>query len=504
VAVDSSGNIYIADTSNHVVRRIASGGTITTVAGNNGSGTGYTGDGAAATSASLNQPLGVAADASGNLYIADYGNHCIRKVASGGTISTFAGVGAAGYDGDGGKAASAHLSGPRGVAVDAAGNVYIADSLNHVIRMVKTDGTISTVAGNGVAGFSGDLGPATRAMLNLPRGVAVDAGGNIYIADYFNSRIRKVSPNGAISTIAGDGRFTFAGDGGPAARAALKFPLGIAAGADGRLFVADTQNQVIRSLTPDPASAGRPSVTSGGISMLQDFGGAPVIAPGGWVEIRGSNLSTATRTWSGAFDGGNAPTLLGGTSVKIGGQAAFLSYVSPSQVNAQVPSNVAPGQQTVTVSTLAGAGDAAPVEVRETQPLLLAPARFQIGGRQHAVALHADGGTYVAPAGLIEGAAARPAKPGDTITLFGIGFGAVSPAIAAGQLVQQTNHLVSAVEFSIGGLPAPVSYAGLAQGAMGLYQFNLVVPQAPAGDATLSVKLTGAVGVQTLYLAVGN
>jgi uncharacterized protein (TIGR03437 family) len=229
-----------------------------------------------------------------------------------------------------------------------------------------------------------------------------------------------------------------------------------------------------------------------------------VIAPGGWVEIRGSNLSTATRTWSGAFDGGNAPTLLGGTSVKIGGQAAFLSYVSPSQVNAQVPSNVAPGQQTVTVSTLAGAGDAAPVEVRETQPLLLAPARFQLGGRQHAVALHADGGTYVAPAGLIEGAAARPAKPGDTITLFGIGFGAVSPAIAAGQLVQQTNHLVSAVEFSIGGLPAPVSYAGLAQGAMGLYQFNLVVPQAPAGDATLSVKLTGAVGVQTLYLAVGN
>src|SRR5205814_1565897 len=201
VAVDSSGNLYIADLGNERIRKIAAAtGIITTVAGNGV--LGFTGDGGAATKASLNSPASVALDASGNLYIADYFNHRIRKIAAAtGIITTVAGNGSPSFAGDGGAATSASLNSPSGVALDASGNLYIADFFDNRIRKVDAaSGIITTVAGNGSFGFAGDGGAATSASLSGPAGVAVDAGGNLYIADYANHRIRKVAAVRGIMT----------------------------------------------------------------------------------------------------------------------------------------------------------------------------------------------------------------------------------------------------------------------------------------------------------------
>ena len=217
VAVDAGGNLYIADTGNNCIRKVAANGLITTVAGNGAQG--YSGDGGAATNASLNYPYGVAVDAAGNLFIADTYNNLIRKVAANGIIGTVAGNGGATYAGDGGPATNASLFYPYGVAVDAAGNLYIADTYNSCIRKAATNGIITTVAGNGLQGYSGDGGPAIIAILDYPENVAVDAAGNLFIADCNNNCIRKVDTNGIITTVAGNGAYGYSGDDGPAAAA---------------------------------------------------------------------------------------------------------------------------------------------------------------------------------------------------------------------------------------------------------------------------------------------
>jgi sugar lactone lactonase YvrE len=249
VAVDSAGNIYIADTFNCVIRRVAaSTGYISTVAGN---GTrGYSGDGGTATIAELYMPTGVAVDTAGNIYFAD--NQRIRKVtASTGIITTVAGSGIQGYSGDGGPATRAELNWPWAVAVDAAGNIYFTDTDNQRIRKVAVStGIITTVAGTGTAGYSGDGGPATSANLNSPFGIAVDAAGNIYIADYFNNRVRKVTAStGDISTVAGNGTQGFSGDGATATSAEMYYPTSVAVDTVGNLYIADDVNDRIRKVT---------------------------------------------------------------------------------------------------------------------------------------------------------------------------------------------------------------------------------------------------------------
>ncbi|MGA2340187.1 MAG: NHL repeat-containing protein, partial [Terracidiphilus sp.] len=250
-AVDSSGNIYIADEENQRIRKItASTGVISTVAGDGQEG--FSGDGGAATSAALYYPVGVAVDGSGNIYIADCDNERIRKVtASTGVITTVAGTGTAGYSGDGGAAISAKLDAPEGVTVDANGNIYIADEANQRIRKVTAStGIITTVAGIGTAGYSGDGGAATSAKLNYPQGVAVDANDDIYIADFQNSRIRKVSAStGVITTVAGTGAAGYSGDDGAATSAKLDEPEGVAVDALGNIYIADTFNYRIREVT---------------------------------------------------------------------------------------------------------------------------------------------------------------------------------------------------------------------------------------------------------------
>ena len=248
VAVDTAGNLFIADAGNNLIRKVTPSGVISAVAGNGTQG--FSGDGGPATTAQLNYPRGVAVDTAGNLFIADTDNNLIRKVTPGGVISTVAGIGTQGFSGDSGPAISAQLFSPYGVAVDTAGNLFIADTVNNRIREVTPAGVINTVAGNGTQSSGGDGGPAISAQLFSPTGVAVDATGNLFIADLGNNRIREVTPAGVISTVAGNGTQGFSGDSGTATAAQLNYPRGVAVDTAGNLFIADFDNFRIRKVTP--------------------------------------------------------------------------------------------------------------------------------------------------------------------------------------------------------------------------------------------------------------
>jgi len=246
IAVDGAGNLYIADAANEAIRKVSPAGVVTTAAGSGIPG--YAGDGGLAINAELNEPLGVAVDGSGNLYIADTANSAIREVSSG-TIATLAGTGNFGYSGDGGPAAAAVLDAPYSVAVDSAGNVYLTDTGNGVIREVSA-GTITTIAGIGTLGFSGDGGAAGKAALGLSVGLAVDNSGNLYVADTQNARLRRISSGGVITTVAGDGLYSYGGDGGSAASAQLSAPHGMAVDSLGNVYIADTTNNRVRMVSP--------------------------------------------------------------------------------------------------------------------------------------------------------------------------------------------------------------------------------------------------------------
>jgi uncharacterized protein (TIGR03437 family) len=249
-----------------------------------------------------------------------------------------------------------------------------------------------------------------------------------------------------------------------------------------------------------------PAINADGVVSASAFGEFPSVAPGSWIEIYGSNLAVDSRSWTASdFSGVNAPTSLDGTSVTIGGQAAFIDYISPGQVNALVPSNVPTGTQPMTITVAGATSTAYSVTVNPVQPGLDAPPSFNIGGTQYAVAVFADG-AFVLPEGAIAGVNSRPAQPGDEIVLYGIGFGPVMPDIPAGQLAQQANTLASAFSMSIGSVPVTnMPYLGLAPGFTGLYQFNVVVPaNTGSGAVPLTFTVDGVAGTQTLYLAVGN
>jgi uncharacterized protein (TIGR03437 family) len=270
---------------------------------------------------------------------------------------------------------------------------------------------------------------------------------------------------------------------------------------------ADTWTWTGASATPPPPSG--PTITS--VISASGFGGFSTVAPGSWVEIYGSNLAPDTRQWAGTdfsgSNGSNAPTALDGVQVTIGSQKAFIEYISssPAQINAQLPSNIPTGGPLpVTVTNGTQTSGAFNVTVNPTMPGLLAPASFLIGGNQYVVALLSDNVTYVLPTGAISGVASRPAKPGETIVLYGVGFGGVTPSIPAGQIVGQSNQLAASFQISFGGIPAQtVSYAGLSPGYVGLYQFNVVVPAVADNDLVpLTFTLGGTAGTQTLYIAV--
>lgn len=255
-AMSPAGDLYLADNSNHRIRKVSgTTGAITTIAGT-GIG-GYSGDNGAATAAELYYPHSVAFDSAGNLYISDAGNSVIRMIsATTGKISTFAGNGKFGNSGDGGAAIDAEFGNPTGLAFDSAGNLYVSDSLYSVVRKISTTGTITAFAGSGRAGYSGDNGPATSAELNNPSGIAADSKGNLYIADFYNNVIRKVAAgSGTITTVAGNGYGAsqyhggFSGDGGPATAAELYWPYAVAVDSAGNLYIDDQLNWNIRKVT---------------------------------------------------------------------------------------------------------------------------------------------------------------------------------------------------------------------------------------------------------------
>jgi PASTA domain/NHL repeat len=244
IAVDAAGNVYFTDGASHRVRKVTPGGTISTFAGTGAPG--FSGDNGLATSAQLSSPKGLAVDGLGNVYIAEYHGDRVRKVNPAGIITTYAGSGIRGDTGDGGPATAARLFAPRGLAVDGQGNLYIADHYNHRIRKVDSSGTITRFAGTS-AGFSGDGGPATSAQLHYPEHVTTDESGNVYIADSSNRRVRKVSPSGTITTFAGSGGGGL-GDGGLATSATLDHPRGLEVDAQGNLYIADSADYRVRKV----------------------------------------------------------------------------------------------------------------------------------------------------------------------------------------------------------------------------------------------------------------
>jgi large repetitive protein len=284
IAIDGAGNIIFADTGNNAIRTInAVTGKISTIAGILGS-AGYSGDGNLATSALLSAPQGLVIDASGNLFIADTGNNCVREVsASTQSITTVAGNGSVGFSGDGGAAISAQFDQPWGITIDVNGNLYIADFGNNRIRKVDTaSGIVTTIAGNGNSSFSGDGSTATAATLNGPAAVAMDIAGNLYIADSENNAVRKVDgSSGLITTIAGNGTALFGGDGFSATLAGLYKPYSLYLDSAGNLFVADRLDLRIREISATVASLQFPTMKEGKTSApiaqrLENDGNAPL------------------------------------------------------------------------------------------------------------------------------------------------------------------------------------------------------------------------------------
>ncbi len=524
---DSSGNLYIADSVNQRIRKI-SGGTVTTVAGD-GTG-GYSGDKGVATSAELLGPSGVAVDSSGNIFIADTSNHVIREVVTGtaatnagvtaGDIITVAGTNAGGYSGDGGLSGLAALDFPTSVAVDAEGNVYIADSGNNVIREITASngiintivggtatvqqlydpetvavdasgnlyiseqngvriskfshGNLTLIAGNGYIGYSGDNGPAIKAALDDPTAIAVDSKGYVYVCDTNNSLIRKISPQGTITTIAGTtigGLPTpgYYGDGGFATNALLSFPNGIVVDGSGNVYVSDTDNNIIRELKPQT-----PTIANGGVVNAASF--TAKLSPGALATVFGSNFTGAGLDAIGSLP---LQSSLGGVSVLVNGIAAPVLYESSGQINFQIPWEIKTGSATVVVSTGGIAGSAVNITVQAAAPELFVQGT-------HAIVQNSD---------FSLNSSGNPAKVGDTIMAYLTGAGAVSNQPADGAAAGSGSDLstvTSLVTATIGGQTATVSFAGLAPGFVGLWQANIVVPTGLAkGNFPLIVTVGG-------------
>ena len=501
-AVGPDGSIYIADSGNDRIRKIAPNGIITTIAGSTG---GFSGDGGPATAARLNAPVSIVFDSAGNLYFSDDLNFRIRKITPAGIITTVAGTGRLTLSGDGGPATAADAW-PCWLALGPDGSLYFTDdgdarlSGNKRVRKVAPNGVITTVAGTGVAGFTGDGGPARQAQFRSVSGIAVDAGGNIFIADALAARIRRVDANGIITTYAGTGVAGAQGDGGPALQAQLNFPFGMTIDAAGNLLFADRNSFKVRRISPPPL----PSIRLAN-PVLTSFLGQAGFSSNTYVEIYGSGFATTARLWAGAdFNGANAPTTLDGVSVSVNGKPAFVYYVSPGQININTPEDTATGTVSVQVRTPLGLSNSVGVNRARLSPTLQTVPQFLVNGRQYVVAQTADFRSFIGSPNLIPGVAFTPARPGQTVLIYALGCGPTNPPTQAGVVAGQNAALALPFEVRIGGRTATVNFAGIVANTIGLYQFNIVVPDLPPGDHPVELSVDGVANRQNLVLTVGQ
>ena len=487
VAVDTSGNLYVADSSNRRVRKVTPAGIVTTIAGIGVEG--FSGDGGPATAAMLGRPIALVLDPAGNLYIADSTEQRIRKIDVNGIITTFAGNGVNGYAGDGGPAINASFAFPIGMTRDLAGNIYVADGNNERIRKITPGGIISTFAGNGEEGFAGDGGPAINATLNIPSDVAVDAAGNVYIADAGNNRVRKVDTSGNISTVAGIGMNGFAGDGGPSTQAMLNYPWGLVTDSLGNVYIADMANNRIRKMGSAALTAPPTLASSNAVVNAASFAQNAPVAAGSYVAIFGANLATVTAQAQNV----PLPTTLGNTSVTFNGIPAPLYFVSSGQINAQVPFNVPAGNASIQVTQGTAGSVLGTVTISGVSPGI-----FVLDPTTNAGAFF-HGSTFG------EITSSSPAHTNEVISIYATGLGALTTPVTAGTAGPSTPlaYTVGTPTVTIGGMQAVVSFSGLAPGLVGLYQLNVTVPAGvPAGAQLLQIDIGGVLSnTATLFVA---
>ena len=478
VAFDAAGDLYIADSYNSRVRRVDPSGVIITFAGN-GESSGFGAEGGLAVLTALSDPSGIATDGSGNVYVADTGGHRVIRVDPEGNLNTVAGTGSPGYTGEGDISSLPQLDRPSGLAFDGDGNLYIADTLNHRIRMLTPGGVISTVGGTGTGGFSGDGGDALTADLNQPCTAAVDASRNLYIADSGNNRIRMVTPDGKISTIAGTGDGTYNGDEGPAPEIALSNPCGLAVDGEGNLLVADTGNNRIRKLTPGQAVVPPPQLVDVSLANAASMRRGS-LAPGEIFSVFGQGLGPDAGL-SGAFDAsGMLPTSLGDVQVLFDATPAPLFYVQASQINAQVPYEVA--RHTSAQFQILYQG--APVVNIQVSLVDASPAIFTLNsGTGSAVAVKEDGSIN---------SDQNPAARGSIVVLYATGEGQTTPGGVTGRAAEAPLGAPRLpVSLTIAGISAEILYAGSAPGFVGLMQINARIPAGfvPPGDLPVVLRV---------------
>jgi len=469
LAVDSAGNVYIGDTANCRIRKVDTAQNTTTIAG---TGTcAYAGDGAAATAASLWFPAGLAIDKSGNIYEAEYGSSVVRKIDSTGKITTIAGTGSWGYTGDGGAATKAALASPISLAIDAAGDIFIGDVGNSNIREITPDGNIHTFVSNVNA-----------------NSLSIDPAGNLYLVDGVTPIVQEVTAGGTVLTIAGNGTSSYCCDGVQSTRAELDAPGGVAF-YNGTVYVADTNNEAIRLLTPIPFSVGAATNAASGID-------GPV-APGEIVAIFGNGLGPATLT-AGTFSNGFLSSQIpGAAQIYFNATPVPLLYSSSGLAAAIVPFEVA-GTTSVNVALLYQGVSSSTTVIPVTTA---APGIFtsNMTGAGQASAVNVATGAL--------NSASNPVRIGAYLSLYITGAGQTIPPLANGQLATATAVTQLPVTVTVGGISAPVTYSGAAPGEVaGLTQVNVQIPAGVVVGSAVPVTLSvGGVPAQSgVTIAVSN
>ena len=527
VAVEPSGTILFSDSSHNRVLRLNKDGTIQTVAGGNG--VGFSGDGGPATSAKLRSPLGLSEDSNGNIYISDSGNDAIRQIGADGIIATIAGfgpsasgTGTGGYNGDGSPATSYTLNQPSNVVATGNCQALISDTSNHRVRQlslavqytVTTNPTGLQVIVDGqqvTTPVSFSWSPGTQHTISAPstqpgssgtqytgsgtQAVAVPCGAaRQSVAVSFSAQYLLTLSPGIGGTISGGQGYQSAGaqvtlTATPFAGYTFAGWTGACSGS-GPCQVTMSGPETVGANFTASGTGPAPAISSGGITTIPQWGGASSIASGTWIEIQGTNLSPVTMQWSSdLFNGNTAPTSLGGVTVTVGGSLAYLSYVSSTQINALVPDGVPAGTANIVVTNGLGTSSAFSIAASAVLPGMDAPF-----GNGYIAAF--QGATIVGSPGY------APVSRGQVITLYGIGFGPLSPAIPVGLIATSANQLAAPVTVSIGGVNATVNYAGSSVGSVGLYQFNVTVPSVAGGNQPVVITLGGTPLTQSLLLTV--